>query len=161
RAPARRARTRALPRGLHPGVAAALQDAGVTRVYSHQAAMWRAAAAGDAIVVTGTASGKSLAFNLPVLAAIARDPATRALYLSPRKALAQDQARSLAQLASPGARPAIYDGDTPSGERRQIRGWANMILTNPDMLHVGVLPGHSAWGDALAQLRYVVVDEAH
>jgi DEAD/DEAH box helicase domain-containing protein len=161
RIPARRARTRVLPHGLHRGVASALEAAGVSRVYRHQAEMWRAAAAGDAIVVTGTASGKSLAFNLPVLDAIARDPAARALYLYPTKALAQDQARSLAQLASPGARPAIYDGDTPSGERRQIRGWANMILTNPDMLHVGVLPGHSAWADALAQLQYVVVDEAH
>src|SRR5436305_5039839 len=158
---ARRARTRQLPRGLHPGVAEALGAAGVTRLYSHQAAMWRAAATGDAMVVTGTASGKSLAFNLPVLDAVARDPLSRALYLYPTKALAQDQARSLARLGSPGARPAIYDGDTPGGERRQIRGWANLVLTNPDMLHVGILPGHPAWADALAHLRYVIVDEAH
>jgi hypothetical protein len=113
------------------------------------------------MVVTGTASGKSLAFNLPVLDAIARDAGARALYLYPTKALAQDQARALAQLHAPGARPAIYDGDTPTGERRQARRWANLILTNPDMLHVGVLPHHDRWGDVLANLRYVVVDEAH
>jgi DEAD/DEAH box helicase domain-containing protein len=96
-----------------------------------------------------------------VLDAIARDSATRALYLYPTKALAQDQARALSALAAPNARPAIYDGDTPGSERRQIRGWANLILTNPDMLHVGILPAHSAWAEALARLEFVVVDEAH
>jgi DEAD/DEAH box helicase domain-containing protein len=113
------------------------------------------------MVVTGTASGKSLAFNLPVLDAVARDPATRTLYLYPTKALAQDQARALTALQAPEARVAIYDGDTPTSERRQVRRWANLILTNPDMLHVGILPAHSAWADVMANLRYVVVDEAH
>ena len=135
---------------------------GVTALFRHQAETWEAARRGENVVVTtGTASGKSLAFNLPVLDAIARDPKTRALYLYPTKALAQDQARSLAELRLKGLRPAIYDGDTPSERRWQIRKWSNVVLTNPDMLHVGVLPHHDRWGDVLANLRYVVVDEAH
>jgi len=113
------------------------------------------------VVPTGTASGKSLAFNLPVLDAIARDPKIRALYLYPTKALSQDQARALAELRLKGLRPAIYDGDTPSERRWQIRKWSNLILTNPDMLHVGVLPHHDRWGDVLSNLRFVIVDEAH
>jgi DEAD/DEAH box helicase domain-containing protein len=113
------------------------------------------------VVTTGTASGKSLAFNLPVLDAIAREPKTRALYLYPTKALAQDQARALGELRLKGLRQAIYDGDTPAERRWQIRKWSNLILTNPDMLHVGVLPHHDRWGDVLHNLRYVVVDEAH
>ena len=113
------------------------------------------------IVTTGTASGKSLAFNLPVLDAIAAEPKTRALYVYPTKALAQDQARALASFRLNRLRPAIYDGDTESERRWQIRKWANVILTNPDMLHVGVLPHHDRWGDVLANLRYVVIDEAH
>jgi DEAD/DEAH box helicase domain-containing protein len=113
------------------------------------------------IVTTGTASGKSLAFNLPVLDAIAQEPKTRALYLYPTKALAQDQARGLSALGLKGLKPAIYDGDTPPETRWQVRKWSNLILTNPDMLHVGVLPHHDRWGDFLHNLRFVVVDEAH
>jgi DEAD/DEAH box helicase domain-containing protein len=150
-----------VPADVHPALAARLAMAGVKRVYSHQAEMWEASRGGDAMVVTGTASGKSLAFNLPVLDAIAHDRHARALYLYPTKALAQDQARSLHALAAPNARVAVYDGDTPGHERRQVRGWANLIITNPDMLHVGILPAHGAWAETLAQLRYVVVDEAH
>jgi len=100
-------------------------------------------------------------FNLPVLDAIARAPQTRALYLYPTTALAQDQFRTLSALTLPKLRPAIYDGDTPSEQRRQIRKWANVVLTNPDMVHVGILPNHDRWGDVLANLRYIVVDEAH
>src|SRR5207302_1540207 len=85
----------------------------------------------------------------------------RALYLYPTKALAQDQARSLAELKAPNLRAAIYDGDTPTERRWQIRKWANVILTNPDMLHIGVLPHHDRWADVLHNLRYIVVDEAH
>ena len=161
RIPARRARYAPVPAGVAPAVVDALAAAGIDRLYSHQAELWDAAVAGDAMVVTGTASGKSLAFNLPVLDAVARDPAARALYLYPTKALAQDQARALTALHAPEARVAIYDGDTPTGERRQARRWANLILTNPDMLHVGILPAHSAWADVMANLRFVVVDEAH
>ena len=97
----------------------------------------------------------------PVLDAIAREPTARALYLYPTKALTQDQARSLARFRLQGLRPAIYDGDTETERRPQIRRTANVILTNPDMLHVGILPHHDRWGDVLHNLRYVVVDEAH
>jgi DEAD/DEAH box helicase domain-containing protein len=113
------------------------------------------------VVTSGTASGKTLAFSLPVLDAIAREPTARALFLYPTKALAQDQARWLAQLGLRGLRPAIYDGDTPVERRAHVRRTANAILTNPDMLHVGVLPHHDRWGDVLHNLRVVVVDEAH
>jgi DEAD/DEAH box helicase domain-containing protein len=151
-----------LPDDLEPSVASALVALGVTALYRHQAEAWEAARRGENVVVTtGTASGKSLAFNLPVLDAVARQPKTRALYLYPTKALAQDQARSLAELRMKGLRPAIYDGDTAGERRWQIRKWANVVLTNPDMLHVGVLPHHDRWGDVLANLGFVVVDEAH
>ena len=135
---------------------------GSPRSTRHQAETWEALrAGGNAIVTTSTASGKSLAFNLPVLDLLAREPKSRALYLYPTKALAQDQARALAAFGVKGVKPAIYDGDTETERRWQIRKWANVILTNPDMLHVGVLPHHDRWGDVLANLRYVVVDEAH
>jgi DEAD/DEAH box helicase domain-containing protein len=113
------------------------------------------------MVTTGTASGKTLAFNLPVLDALAREPKTRALYLYPTKALAQDQFRTLSGYRVPKLKPAIYDGDTPTEQRWQIRKWSNVILTNPDMVHVGLLPNHDRWGDVLANLQYVVIDEAH
>ncbi len=162
REPAREPRTAPIPGSLDPKLRDALARLGVGELYAHQAASLAAAAAGrNVIVTTGTASGKTLAFNLPVLDALAADPRRRALYLYPTKALAQDQARTLAALAVPGVRAAIYDGDTPTERRRQIRGWANLILTNPDMLHIGVLPRHDLWGDVLHNLAYVVVDEAH
>jgi len=160
--PARTARVEALPDDLDPRVASSLLGTGVTALYRHQAEAWEAARRGENVVVTtGTASGKSLAFNLPVLDAIARDPKSRALYLYPTKALAQDQARALARLQLKGLKPAIYDGDTPAEARWQVRKWSNLVLTNPDMLHVGVLPHHDRWGDVLHNLRFVVVDEAH
>ena len=115
------------PDDLDPRVASALVANGVTALYRHQAQAWEAAQRGENVVVTtGTASGKSLAFNLPVLDSIARDPKTRALYLYPTKALAQDQARSLAELGLKGLRPAIYDGDTPTERRWQIRKWSGL-----------------------------------
>jgi DEAD/DEAH box helicase domain-containing protein len=160
--PRREGRLEALPVGLHPAVATVLRGGGVTGLYRHQAEAWEAAQCGEHVVVaTGTASGKSLAFGLPVLDAIARDGAARALYLYPTKALAQDQARGLAAFAAAGVRAAIYDGDTPAERRRAVRSGANVVLTNPDMLHVGVLPHHDRWGDVLHNLRFVVVDEAH
>jgi DEAD/DEAH box helicase domain-containing protein len=159
---ARPARDEPFPDDLDPAVASALVRAGVGSLYVHQGEAWRAAArGGNVIVTTGTASGKSLAFNLPVLSALAAEPRNRALYLYPTKALAQDQARAIAALKVPRVRSAIYDGDTETERRWQIRKWANLILTNPDMLHVGVLPHHDRWGDVLANLRFVVVDEAH
>jgi DEAD/DEAH box helicase domain-containing protein len=160
--PARGGRTEPLPTELDPLVAERLRSRGVDGLYAHQAETWDAVARGESVVVsTGTASGKSLAFSLPVLDAIARDPSARAVFLYPTKALAQDQARWLASLGIAGLRPAIYDGDTPIERRSHIRRTANVILTNPDMLHVGVLPHHDRWGDALHNLRLVVVDEAH
>jgi DEAD/DEAH box helicase domain-containing protein len=159
--PAREARTAPLPTELNPAVREALARRGITELYAHQAQAYAAARDGNVIVTTGTASGKTLAFNLPVLDALAADRHARVLYLYPTKALAQDQARSLAGLGVPGVRAAIYDGDTPTERRGQIRGWANALLTNPDMLHIGILPRHDLWGDFLHNLRFVVVDEAH
>jgi DEAD/DEAH box helicase domain-containing protein len=163
--PARAARIEPLPDELEPRVRDALAAAGITELFTHQAEAWEAAARGEHLIVTtGTASGKTLAFNLPILDALARDPKLRALYLYPTKALAQDQIRALThslRLPKSPIKAAIYDGDTPSEQRWQVRKWANLILTNPDMLHVGALPHHDRWGDVLSNLRYVVVDEAH
>jgi DEAD/DEAH box helicase domain-containing protein len=160
--PARQPEIVPFPGGLNPRVRTALEARGLSDLYRHQAEAFEAASRGEHLVVsTGTASGKTLAFNLPVLDALAAEPKLRALYLYPTKALAQDQARALSSYGVPRLRPAIYDGDTVTERRWQIRKWANVILTNPDMLHVGVLPHHDRWGDVLQNLRYVVVDEAH
>ena len=157
--PERAARTVPLPEGLHERVRGSI---GVESLYTHQAEAWEAAARGEHLIVTtGTASGKSLAFNLPVLDALAREPKKRAFYLYPTKALAQDQLRALTGLKIPKLRAAIYDGDTAAERRWQVRKWANLILSNPDMLHIGVLPHHDRWGDVLTNLSYVIVDEAH
>ena len=159
---ARSPRPAPLPAALDHRVVQALAARGVERLYTHQASAFEAAARGEHILVaTGTASGKTLAFNLPVLDTLAGDPKSRALYLYPTKALAQDQARSLAELGVPRLRAAIYDGDTERERRWQIRKWSNVVLTNPDMLSVGILPHHDRWADVLHNLRYVVVDEAH
>ena len=160
--PARAARSAPFPAYLHPRLRDALEARGIEALYAHQEEAWQAAARGEHLIVTtGTASGKSLAFNLPVLDALAQDAKHRALYLYPTKALSQDQVRALTELRVPRLRPAIYDGDTPTDQRWQIRKSANVILSNPDMLHVGLLPHHDRWGDVLSNLRYVVVDEAH
>jgi DEAD/DEAH box helicase domain-containing protein len=131
------------------------------RLYAHQAGALAAAWEGPTIVTTGTASGKSLCFNLPTLEVLCRDRRARAIYLYPTKALAQDQARALNALELRQLRPAIYDGDTPREARAQIRKGANLVLTNPDMLHLGILPNHPAWAELFANLAVVVVDEAH
>jgi DEAD/DEAH box helicase domain-containing protein len=157
--PARRA---PIPAGLHPEVLAGLERFGIDSLYSHQAEAIEAAMERTTIVTTGTASGKSLCFNIPTLQALCNQPTARAIYLYPTKALAQDQARALAAFGlSKQVRPAIYDGDTPREARAQIRKSANVVLTNPDMLHVGILPNHAAWGDLFANLAVIVVDEAH
>ena len=159
--PASPARFEAMPAGLDPGFVAALGAQGISQLYSHQGEALRASEDGNVILTTPTASGKSLAFNLPVLNAIAGDAKCRALYLYPTKALAQDQARALTRLGSPNLKPAIYDGDTPRDERPAIRRRSNLVLTNPDMLHIGIMPHHRGWGDFFANLDWVVVDEAH
>src|SRR4051794_24280142 len=159
---AREPQTAPLPDDLHPALLAALRGAGVSALWSHQAQALRAAWEGPTIVTTGTASGKSLCFNLPTLDVLCTDAKARALYLYPTKALAQDQARAINAFGlARRVRPAIYDGDTRREERAQIRRRSNLILTNPDMLHVGVLPNHARWGDFFANLAVVVVDEAH
>jgi DEAD/DEAH box helicase domain-containing protein len=150
------------PPQLHPEVLAALERMGIERLYSHQAQAIHAATEGPTIVTTGTASGKSMCFSLPTLHILCEQTRARALYLYPTKALAQDQARALASFGLPKrVRPAIYDGDTPREARAQIRKSANVVLTNPDMLHVGILPNHAAWGELFANLAVVVIDEAH
>jgi DEAD/DEAH box helicase domain-containing protein len=150
-----------LPARLDPGLAEALRRVGIDSLYTHQLRAFELAAESNLVITSGTASGKSLAFNLPVLNGIAARPKDRALYLYPTKALAQDQARALVRLRPPHLREAIYDGDTPREERPAIRRRSNLILTNPDMLHVAVLPNHKSWGDFFANLEWVVVDEAH
>jgi DEAD/DEAH box helicase domain-containing protein len=159
---ARAGRSVAVPDELNHAVRGALAHAGIERLYAHQAEALFSAFQGPTIVTTGTASGKSLCFQLPTLEVLTADRAARALYLYPTKSLAQDQARALGSFGLHKAiRPAIYDGDTPRGDRAAIRKRSNLILTNPDMLHVGILPNHPAWGELLANLAFVVVDEAH
>ncbi|HWF73466.1 MAG TPA: DEAD/DEAH box helicase, partial [Solirubrobacteraceae bacterium] len=151
-----------MPDDLDPRVLTALERVGISHLYRHQEAALRAAFEGPTIVTTGTASGKSLCFQLPTLEVLSGDRFARALYLYPTKALAQDQARALMSFGMGAAiRPAIYDGDTPREERAAIRKRSNLVLTNPDMLHVGILPNHPAWGELFANLAFVVIDEAH
>ncbi|MEW6239606.1 MAG: DEAD/DEAH box helicase [Chloroflexota bacterium] len=141
---------------------AALTKRGIHALYSHQSAAFEAARRGKHVVLaTGTASGKTLAYNLPVLSALIEDPSARALYLFPTKALTQDQLANLATFQPVSLQPAIYDGDTPQAKRPQIRKNARIVFTNPDMLHTGILPHHTNWGDFLRGLRFVVVDEMH
>jgi DEAD/DEAH box helicase domain-containing protein len=150
-----------LPADLPPALADGLRAAGIDRLYAHQNEALGEAAERHVIATSGTASGKSLSFNLPVLEGLARDPKRRALYIYPTKALAQDQARKLSELRLPFLAHAIYDGDTPREDRPGLRRRSNLILTNPDMLNMAVLPHHKGWGDFIANLGWVVVDEAH
>ena len=154
-----------LPADLHPDLAAALRERGLTGLYSHQAQAWRAVREGrDLVVVTPTASGKTLCYNLPVLQSILERPESRALYLFPTKALAQDQLAELGRLAAAlpvDLRCHTYDGDTPPGRRQAVREAGHIVLTNPDMLHTGILPHHTAWRRLFSNLDYVVVDELH
>src|SRR5215217_2237193 len=152
----------AMPDELHPALRDALASTGVQQLYAHQAEALQSAWDGPTIVTTGTASGKSLCFNLPTLDVLCGDGRARALYLYPTKALAQDQARAINAFGlTKQVRPAIYDGDTAREQRTQIRRRANLVLTNPDMLHMGILPHHRMWGDFFSNLAVVVVDEAH
>ncbi len=135
---------------------------GIDALWTHQAEALQSVRRGrHTIVATGTASGKSLCFNLPVIEQILTTPRARALYLYPTKALAQDQLRALRAFALPKVTAATYDGDTPMDERASVRRFARIALSNPDMLHYGILPQHPRWADFLAHLAFVVVDEAH
>jgi DEAD/DEAH box helicase domain-containing protein len=165
RVPARPGRTAAWPSWADPLLVQRLTHAGVVAPWTHQVEAAEAVHAGRHVVVaTGTASGKSLAYQLPVLSALlAAEPEGRhrALYLAPTKALAADQLRGLRALALTAVRAATYDGDTPIPERDWVRAHATYVLTNPDMLHRGLLPQHQRWREFLRGLRYVVVDECH
>ena len=153
------------PVGLHPLLREALQQQRVTDLYCHQAEAVDAALRGeDVVVVTPTASGKSLCYVLPVLDAWLRDPEARSIWLFPTKALAQDQLAALQDVARhlpAGLRAAAYDGDTPPGVRQAVRQAGHVVVTNPEMLHTGVLPHHTGWVRLFQHLRYVVVDELH
>jgi len=160
--PARAASFVDMPEHLHPRLVEALGRLGVSRLYPHQARALDLVGKGRHVVIsTGTASGKSLCYHLPVYEEILENPSSRALYLFPTKALAQDQLRSLKDLQGREVRSATYDGDTPTDLRGWIRREAQIVLSNPDMLHYGVLPNHRLWGDFFSHLRYVVLDEAH
>ncbi|WP_190186005.1 DEAD/DEAH box helicase [Streptomyces cirratus] len=169
--PPRAGRHAVWPDRIRSDVVAAITAAGIDRPWAHQAEAAEHALDGTSVVVaTGTASGKSLAYLAPVLSALAdgaQAPNGRgatALYLSPTKALAADQRRAVRELAAPlgnAIRPAVYDGDTPVEEREWVRQYANYVLTNPDMLHRGILPAHPRWSSFLKALRYVVIDECH
>jgi DEAD/DEAH box helicase domain-containing protein len=163
--PARQAQFRPVPAWVRPELAEAYRAKGMGQLYSHQAAAAEVARAGkNFVVVTPTASGKTLCYNLPILNAILENPDTRALYLFPTKALAQDQ---LVELHDLGTRLEdqfgvfTYDGDTPADARKAIRERGHIILTNPDMLHTGILPHHTRWTRVFENLRYVVLDELH
>lgn len=164
--PARAARTGGWPSWAAPEVVDALRESGVEAPWTHQIRTAELAAEGTHVVVcTGTASGKSLGYQLPVLTDLRRDPRATALYISPTKALGADQFRAAAQLTHAGSlrdiHPATYDGDTPPEVRQWVRANARWLFTNPDMLHIGILRAHQRWARMLRRLRYVVVDECH
>jgi DEAD/DEAH box helicase domain-containing protein len=177
--PVRPAQFVPFPNDLHPALVDALCARGIRVLYTHQATAWRyAQAAQHPVIVTSTASGKTLCYNLPVLDRLLRNPQARALYLFPTKALAQDQRNTLSQLitalgdtlldqpSSAGHRPsaisvATYDGDTPAEARPAIRATARLVISNPDMVHAGVLPHHTLWADFFRHLQFVVIDEMH
>lgn len=147
-----------------------IQQKHIAQLYTHQAEAWQASQSGkNVVVVTGTASGKTLCYNLPVLDRAFRQPESRALYLFPTKALTQDQYQGLIEAVnwrglpsgSAKAAVAVYDGDTPTGNRPAIRANVRLLLSNPDMLHTGILPHHTRWAEFFRHLNYVVIDEIH
>src|SRR6476646_9554585 len=157
------------PGGTDERLRAALAGRGVEQLYTHQAEAFEHVLAGrNVVTITPTASGKTLCYNAPVLNAILKDPSTRALYLFPTKALAQDQLAELHALSEQLSKQDeleigvfTYDGDTPQDARRAIRGRAHVVLSNPDMIHSGILPHHPRWAKLFENLRYVVIDELH
>ena len=163
--PAREARTAPIPEWLHPGVAASLRATGKSELWAHQArALELARARKSFVVATPTASGKSVCFHVPVMHALATRPGARALYMFPTKALARDQESGLLDTMRAAGLPTsavVYDGDTPADARRAAREKGNIIITNPDMLHTGILPHHANWARTLQDLEYIVLDELH
>jgi DEAD/DEAH box helicase domain-containing protein len=169
RLPARAAEYAPFPEAVDSRLRGALRDRGIEMPYTHQAAAIEHVMAGrNVVITTPTASGKTLCYNVPVLSSVLRDPATRALYMFPTKALAQDQLAELHELSDRLSRGAdleigvfTYDGDTPQDARRAIRGRAHVVLSNPDMVHSGILPHHPRWAKLFENLRYIVIDELH
>src|SRR6266545_599009 len=169
RLPARAAEYASFPDAIDARLKDVLTGRGVEQLYTHQAdAIAHVLGRRNVVVTTPTASGKTLCYNAPVLSAILRDPSTRALYLFPTKALAQDQLAELHELADRLLHVSeleigvfTYDGDTPQDARRSIRGRAHVVLSNPDMIHSGILPHHPRWAKLFENLRYVVIDELH
>jgi len=163
--PAREGEFEPIPGAIAPAIRSMLEARGIPRLYTHQADAIRHCLEGkNVVVVTPTASGKTLCYNLPVLQRITEDPGARAIYMFPTKALAEDQLQELqAAVDAMGSdiRAFTYDGDTPQDARRAIRERANVVLTNPDMLHSGILPHHTKWAKCFENLRYVVIDELH
>ncbi len=163
--PARAAGYGTFPSWLDPRIVAGLAQRGVDRPYTHQAEAFDATRnRHDTVVVTPTASGKSLCYSVPILQAIAEDPSARALLLFPTKALGQDQVTEFAELATASGLPvsaSTYDGDTPAPIRAAIRSAGQVVVTNPDMLHAAILPHHTKWFQLFEQLRYIVIDELH
>jgi len=164
--PAREAAHSPVPGGLHPAVADTLRADGIERLYAHQADAIGAVRDGrDIVIVTSTASGKTLCYNIPIVEAMIHDSKATALCVYPTKALTQDQLRGLGRFQTPGGEAdflaGTYDGDTPNNLRRKLRNGANVVLTNPDMLHAGILPNHARWNRFFTHLKYVVLDEVH
>jgi DEAD/DEAH box helicase domain-containing protein len=180
---ARSAHTSNIPKEIHPLLKKELIRQGINYLYLHQETAWIAAKEGkNVIIVTGTASGKSLAYNLPILDSLLQDENARALYIFPTKALTQDQHNKLSELTQEirdqkyeinkndpqqenlqefPVPIAVYDGDTKSNARRLIRENARIVLSNPDMLHMGILPHHTQWAEFFTNLSYIVLDEIH
>jgi len=163
--PAREAVTAPFPAWLDPRIVRGLEGRGIASLYSHQAEAIEALHRGeDIVVVTPTASGKTLCYALPVLQALAVDPSARALFLFPTKALGQDQVAEFSEMSAAAGltiSTATYDGDTPAPIRSAIRGAGQVVVTNPDMLHAAILPHHTKWFQLFEQLQIIVIDELH
>jgi len=163
--PAQEGHYREYPPGIHPSLIKALKEKGFLKLYTHQHLSWQFLQEGkNIVVVTPTASGKTLCYNLPVMDSILKNPSSRSIYLFPTKALAQDQRAELdeiSKLLPEEIRIFTYDGDTPQDARKAIRARGHIILTNPDMLHTGILPHHTKWIKLFENLKYIVIDELH
>lgn len=163
--PAAPPRHASLPAAVPDAVRTVLASRGIEQLYTHQAECFEVVrGGGNVVVVTPTASGKTLCYNLPVLTRLVEEPEARALYLFPTKALSEDQLHefhAVVEAMGSGIRAFTYDGDTPQDARKQIRERANVVLTNPDMLHAGILPHHTKWAKLFQNLRYIIIDELH